>query len=112
MERDLFIWTLCTALVAFLLSFVVGIFTTNDLFAWLLIIATYLIATYLYLRKDQASPFTTGATFGLAILTAVLISGKAVQNNVEAFFVYIAIFGVTFVASGGVALLLKKMKKN
>jgi len=99
MKVDLFNWSIGTAIISTLLVFVLGLFTTNDLYHLILLIVIVLLSVMILARKyPQLSSFKSSGIIGMIVFISLFIVADSRGNIEDIGFKYLMLLIAFFVA--------------
>jgi hypothetical protein len=100
MKIDLFNWSIGTAIISSILFFVLGLFTTNDLYHLITLVAIALLSIIIFSRKyPQLSSFKSGGIIGVVVFVSLYMTGN-VRGRIEDLGWTYLILLITFFVAG------------
>ena len=100
MRVDLFSWTIGTAIISSILFFVLGLFTTNDLYHMILLVVIALLSIIIFARKyPELSSFKSSGVIGMIVFISLFITADA-HGRIEDIGLKYLILLITFFIAG------------
>ncbi len=99
MKVDLFSWAIGTAIISSILFFVLGLFTTNDLYHIILLIVIALLSIIIFSRKySELSSFKSSGIIGMIAFIALFITADAHGSIEDIGLKYLTLLVTFFIA--------------